>query len=349
MKRPVIALTLGACLLAGCANTGTRDALGIQDPTVLQDGLDIEQSVEAGAVTAAWIAAYSATEDRGQALEALSQRVGRLPSDERIAYHAAKARCWITVAGEEHAAHNQWGFVEEAMGEARRLAGMVEEGAPASTLNLPLRTAPVLRPDLWRGLAGAQADPRARTCPAAQSQIACAEVALTHAGHDAWTRDFDSASVRADKVASALTDITASLEACTPAAALQVTEAVAESISLDTDALFRFAEGEESGLLPEGREALDALVTELRRPGMAREIDIVGYTDRLGSEAYNLRLSRQRAETVRAYLARKGVAVQLSARGAGTSKPVVACDSGDRAALIACLAPNRRVEISVRP
>lgn len=349
MKRPVMALTLGACLLAGCANTGTRDALDIQDPTVLQDGLEIEQSVAAGAVTAEWIATYSGADDRGRALDALAQRVGKLPTDEGSVYLAAKARCWTTAAREEQAARNQWGFVEEAMGEAGRLAGMAERGASSSARNLPLRTAPVLRPDLWQSLTQAQADPRAGRCPAAQSQIACAEVALAHAGHDAWTRDFDSASLRAGRVADALADITASLETCTPTVAPQVTETAAANISLDTDALFRFAEGEEAGLLPEGRDALDALIAEIRRPGIARSIEIVGYTDRLGSEGYNLRLSRQRAETVRAYLARKGVTVQLSARGAGPTRPVVACDSGDRAALIACLAPNRRVEITVRP
>jgi outer membrane protein OmpA-like peptidoglycan-associated protein len=50
---------------------------------------------------------------------------------------------------------------------------------------------------------------------------------------------------------------------------------------------------------------------------------VVGHTDSTGSEAYNQRLSERRAETVSAYLQRKGVAVgRLAAFGAGESEPI---------------------------
>jgi OmpA-OmpF porin, OOP family len=75
-------------------------------------------------------------------------------------------------------------------------------------------------------------------------------------------------------------------------------------------------------------------------------VRITGYTDRIGTDAYNNRLSEKRAASVKDYLVRKGVAAnRLSALGRGEANPVVQCDQKDQAALIRCLEPNRRVEI----
>ncbi|MDP3825856.1 MAG: OmpA family protein, partial [Polaromonas sp.] len=75
-------------------------------------------------------------------------------------------------------------------------------------------------------------------------------------------------------------------------------------------------------------------------------VTVTGYTDRLGSDAYNLKLSQQRAEAVRNYLTSKGVAAnRLTAVGKGESNPVVTCNDRKRTDLINCLAPNRRVEV----
>ena len=64
------------------------------------------------------------------------------------------------------------------------------------------------------------------------------------------------------------------------------------------------------------------------------------------------KLSQRRAETVANYLVSKGVAPQsISATGYGEANPVTGntCDAvKGRKALIACLAPDRRVEISVK-
>jgi outer membrane protein OmpA-like peptidoglycan-associated protein len=75
-------------------------------------------------------------------------------------------------------------------------------------------------------------------------------------------------------------------------------------------------------------------------------VTITGYTDRLGTEAYNQKLSERRAAAVKSYLVGKGVASgRLDAIGRGEANPVVQCDDTDRARLIQCLEPNRRVEV----
>jgi len=91
---------------------------------------------------------------------------------------------------------------------------------------------------------------------------------------------------------------------------------------------------------------LDEIAEALTRNPSIDAVTITGYTDRIGSEAYNLRLSQRRADAVKSYLVKKGVASRrLTAIGKGKANPVVHCDNEDRAKLIQCLEPNRRVEV----
>ncbi|MDD9840548.1 porin OmpA, partial [Escherichia coli] len=75
-------------------------------------------------------------------------------------------------------------------------------------------------------------------------------------------------------------------------------------------------------------------------------------TDRIGSQNYNLPLSEKRAQSVVDYLVSKGIpANSISAEGRGKENPVTGntCDNiKARAALIDCLAPDRRVEIEIQ-
>ena len=92
--------------------------------------------------------------------------------------------------------------------------------------------------------------------------------------------------------------------------------------------------------------ALDKIALDLNRDPKAPAVPIVGYTDRLGSEAYNLKLSQARADAVKSYLASKGVAAgRMQATGKGEADPVVQCTDKNHDALVKCLAPNRRVVI----
>ena len=73
-------------------------------------------------------------------------------------------------------------------------------------------------------------------------------------------------------------------------------------------------------------------------------VTIVGYTDNVGSEAYNLNLSRQRAQSVANFLSQQGIAPQrLSTEGQGEQNP--RADNSTEAGR----ALNRRVEIFIRP
>ncbi len=92
-----------------------------------------------------------------------------------------------------------------------------------------------------------------------------------------------------------------------------------------------------------GRAALD---TWLAGGAKDAKIVIIGHADRLGPAAYNKALSRRRAEAARAYLIGKGVdAGRIEIIAKGESQPVKHCKGGANPRTIACLAPNRRVEI----
>lgn len=116
---------------------------------------------------------------------------------------------------------------------------------------------------------------------------------------------------------------------------------------LNSDATFPFGRANRTDILPEGREKLATLVQQLKGATVIK-LRVVGYTDRLGSEAYNNDLSQRRAQTIADYLLAAGVAAAtISVEGRGKSEPVVECTQKNREALIACLRPNRRVDIEV--
>jgi OOP family OmpA-OmpF porin len=118
-------------------------------------------------------------------------------------------------------------------------------------------------------------------------------------------------------------------------------------VTLDADALFDF---DKAVLRPAGRAALDDFVGKIK--GIDPEmIMAVGHTDRFGSAAYNQRLSEQRVEAVKTYLVGKGIETnRIRTEGKGETQPVTkagACDGSESAKMIACLQPDRRVEVEV--
>lgn len=120
-------------------------------------------------------------------------------------------------------------------------------------------------------------------------------------------------------------------------------------VSFSADSLFTF---DEAVVRPEGRHALDKFAQELRGT-LFDVITVEGHTDRLGSEAYNQRLSLRRAEAVKAYLVGAGGidGAKIAAVGKSEADPVTkAADCRGTAPtpqLVACLQPDRRVVVEV--
>ncbi|MBF0826264.1 porin OmpA [Muribacter muris] len=127
-------------------------------------------------------------------------------------------------------------------------------------------------------------------------------------------------------------------------------EVVTKNFAFSSDVLFDFGK---ASLKPAAAQALDAAHAEIANLGLASPaIQVNGYTDRIGKEAYNLKLSQRRAESVANYIVSKGVNPEtVTAVGYGKANPVTGntCDAvKGRKALIACLAPDRRVEVQVQ-
>jgi OOP family OmpA-OmpF porin len=120
-------------------------------------------------------------------------------------------------------------------------------------------------------------------------------------------------------------------------------------VSFSADNLFGF---DKATLRPEAKLELDKFAAELKGTKFD-VIKVTGHTDRIGSEAYNMKLSMERAEAVKGYLVESaGIpADKISARGVGEAQPVTKLDDckGTKATkkVIACLQPDRRVEVEV--
>ncbi len=122
-----------------------------------------------------------------------------------------------------------------------------------------------------------------------------------------------------------------------PAAAKPEKVTTASAVNFDFD---RYV------IRPDARSKLDDLVGKLRNVNL-EVIIAVGHADRLGGDAYNMKLSVRRADSVKAYLVSKGIAAsRVYTEGKGERQPVKDCKGdGKTKELIACLEPNRRAEV----
>ena len=120
-----------------------------------------------------------------------------------------------------------------------------------------------------------------------------------------------------------------------------------KKVSFSGDALFAF---DKSDLKPAGVAMLDTLVGQLKGTRYD-SIVVTGHTDRIGSSQYNQKLSERRANTVKDYLVAQSVTVsRIDARGMGETQPETKpgeCKGAKNAKVIACLQPDRRVDVEV--
>lgn len=96
-----------------------------------------------------------------------------------------------------------------------------------------------------------------------------------------------------------------------------------------------------SALTEDSQQGIQMLTDFLQRnPNL--KVELAGHTDNVGSESYNLKLSSERADSVRNALISNGIdGSRLTAKGYGASRPVVPNDTDEHRAL------NRRTEMIV--
>lgn len=134
---------------------------------------------------------------------------------------------------------------------------------------------------------------------------------------------------------------------------------VNDTVRLSSEFLFGF---DKYNLRPEAITTLDALAQRLSQTNV-QAVRVEGNTDFMGKEQYNQALSERRANTVSNYLVSRGVpAGKISAVGLGESQQQMQaqCEAEvaklgkkvsaakKRAALIACIEPDRRVDVKIQ-
>lgn len=133
-----------------------------------------------------------------------------------------------------------------------------------------------------------------------------------------------------------------------PAPAAAAAKRCDATVTFQNEETFEF---NKSAVRPAAQAKLDKeVIAKLQTCARIELILVSGFTDRLGSQQYNQKLSERRANAVKAYLVKKGVgSSQIDTIGMGKTMQVKSCPDGkNRKALIACLAPNRRATVEIK-
>ncbi|MCW8903807.1 OmpA family protein [Sedimenticola sp.] len=124
-------------------------------------------------------------------------------------------------------------------------------------------------------------------------------------------------------------------------------------LTLESDTLFEF---DKSVISAEGKQQLDnQVIAKMNEYPQIEMVRITGHADRIGSEAYNQKLSQRRADAVKDYLIEQGiVSSRTETAGSGESDPAVSCaditgrNNSQNTNLVDCLKPNRRVVVEIK-
>ncbi len=109
------------------------------------------------------------------------------------------------------------------------------------------------------------------------------------------------------------------------------------AVMFDSGLLFEFDSDVIKG---DARTNLDALAASLTKYSQSN-LMIVGHTDAVGSDSYNLALSKRRASAATRYLRSQGVARTIKSLGVGEVEPIAENESE------AGRGQNRRVEVAI--
>lgn len=268
-------------------------------------------------------------------------------------YRLTKARIWLDLALDELYEIDRTGIVEDAISEAKRLIA----GDKTNLFDTPIvRGSEKIREDLWQKSATMK---QHKDADCAVRELANLDVQLVWAGHEKWESGWTHAKPAVEVAENLAYEAEQKIARCTearkpkdvpqPAPAITATITV-EKFTFATDALFQFDKAGVEQMVAGGQRKLGSLAAALKGWKSIEQIEISGHTDRLGKDDYNNKLSLRRAENVRDFLSARGLPIdKISVSGQGEAEPVVHCNGTRKdAGLIACLQPNRRVEITVR-
>jgi OmpA-OmpF porin, OOP family len=290
-------------------------------------------------------AAGEALPEQLQHIESLQRRADKLAFGELGPdnYHLAKARTWLDMALSEYHENEGNGIVPSAIEQATILLDALEKRQTDISMDTPMEVpgSEAVRPDLWNKIAALK---KHEKFSCGQRAIAEAEVHLVWAGHEKLESSWGHAESYARSADDLVKEAQTSIDNC----AAQIP--VIEKITVSSNALFGF---DEAKLEPSELWRLNRLTDSIKTAKSLEEVVLVGHTDRLRSDGHQERnqiLSEKRAESIRQYLIGKGIAAdKIHASGAGSSQPLVECSTKQsKEKQVACLQPNRRVEIILR-
>lgn len=275
-------------------------------------------------------------------------------------YHLAKARTWLDMATSEYHEADTSGVMSVATSQAETLLVALENNQTNITTDIAMDFPSIekVRSDLWEKITTIKS--KDFTC--GQRKLGEGEVQLVWAGHEKLESGWSHAEPYVRIAENSIIEAQTAISICnTPIIAAPPEKEAApivmiptpvapatQKITLSGDALFDLGQ---STLSRTAAPSLDSLVERIKKVTAFDEIIVVGHTDRLrtdGHQERNQTLSEDRAETVKQYLANKGIdATKMHTSGAGSTQPIVQCNDPkmNKTKLAVCLQPNRRVEI----
>ena len=294
-------------------------------------------------------------------IEQLQHRIDRLASvaTGENSYTLAKARALLDEA--LIAYHNHSGSVEDAIARAVSLLSVFD--ANPDLIGLDTRNpyaSEKISADLW-AIGYAMKQGGGIPCAELDAQLVWSDREKLESGwgnaepyariaeslaYAAQAADRCASAAKAPAPATTVAEEPVPVVLAAPSAIEQISNTLAKA-SLAADVLFTFGSYR---MVRDGRQGLDKIVAELKSWSSLERIQITGHTDRLGKKANNQKLAQRRAEHVKTYLVSRGIpAAAIETQGLGAAQPLVECTTQrNRRALINCLQPNRRVEMTIQ-
>lgn len=284
------------------------------------------------------------------AIKELRNRIAAVRTDAPSAYAVVRSEGMTEFGAEEYAETDKTGVIEVVLDDALAMLLTQESRTKLQNLDIPKMSGILMmRQDLWNKTRHIKKDPLKFNC--VQVQLARLDVGLVELAHEHYEVNAKLNTEEHTKPYESLVntlndDLDDALAHCKPVTKLP------RKYVFAADALFKYDKSAVQDILETGKQKLDTFAKEISMNQVQwHSIIITGHTDRLGRHDYNLGLGQKRADTIRDYLVKNYSLPEsrIKTRSMAYVQPVVYC-SGEEIndELIACLQPNRRVEIELR-